>query len=352
MKGRDKKSEAAVFALTERGAGLAAKIAAAIGPAEVFKPAALADGGLKKEAAKAFRLREALVFISAAGIAIRCVAPLLKGKHLDPAIVVVDERGRFAISLLSGHMGGANKLASVVAKAIGAAPVITTATDIWGLPAAEELAGSFSLVIEDPKKIKAVNSAILNHAKVFVVDGNMARRKEIGKRFKGVFTCRRALPGKLGPKDACVVISSRVEPIPPSLAGRTLVLRPRDIVAGVGCGKGVPKAMIKKALVEAFAAARLSTLSIRNFATIDIKKNEKGLKALAKEMGAPIEVYSAAELNRVKGPSLPSSAVMKATGARAVAEPSAIISSGATKLCLRKTKTGHVTIAAALLPSR
>ncbi|CAG1064572.1 cobalt-precorrin 5A hydrolase [uncultured bacterium] len=352
MKGRDKINSAAVFALTERGAGLAAKIAAAIGPAEVFNPAALANGGLKKEAAKAFKGSEALVFISATGIAIRSVAPLLKGKHLDPAIVVVDERGRFSISLLSGHMGGANKLAGVVAKAIGATPVITTATDVWGLPSAEELAGSFSLVIEDPKKIKAVNSAILERAKVFVVDGNAARRKETAKRFKGVFTCRRALPKKPGPKDACIVISSRVEPIPPELAGRTLVLRPREIAVGVGCGKGVPKAMIKKALVETFAAARLSTLSIRNFATIDIKKNEKGLKALAKELGVPIEVYSAAGLNRVNGPFLLSSAVMKATGARAVAEPSAIISSGAKKLCIRKTKTGHVTIAAALIPSR
>ncbi len=352
MKGRDKAITAAVFALTERGAGLAAKIAAAIGPAEVLKPAALADGGLKKEAAKAFRRREALVFISATGIAIRSVAPLLKGKHLDPAVVVVDERGRFSISLLSGHMGGANRLAAAVAKAIGATPVITTATDIWGLPSAEDLAESFSLVIEDPKKIKAVNSAILGAAKVFVADGNLARRKEAGKRFKGVFTCRKALPKKPGPKDACVVISSRVEPIPAAFAGRTLVLRPREIAVGVGCGKGVPKAMIKKALVETFAAARLSTLSIRNLATIDIKKNEKGLKALAKELGVPIEVYPAAGLNRVKGPSVASRAVMKATGAAAVAEPAALISSGAKKLCIRKTKTGHVTIAAALLPSR
>jgi cobalt-precorrin 5A hydrolase len=352
LKGRDKAITAAVFALTERGAGLAEKIAAAIGPAEVFKPAALADGGLKREAAKAFRRREALVFISATGIAIRCVAPLLKGKHLDPAVVLVDERGRFSISLLSGHMGGANRLAAAVAKATGATPVITTATDIWGLPSAEDLAQSFSLVIEDPKKIKAVNSAILDRAKVFVVDGSMARRKETGRKFKSVFTCRKALPKKLGPKDACVVISSRVAPIPQAFAGRTLLLRPREIAAGVGCGKGVPKAMIKKALFETFAAARLSTLSIRNFATIDVKKNEKGLKALAKELGVPIEVYPAAELNRVNGPSLPSSAVMKAIGARAVAEPSAIISSGAKKLCIRKTKTGHVTIAAALIPSR
>jgi cobalt-precorrin 5A hydrolase len=130
------------------------------------------------------------------------------------------------------------------------------------------------------------------------------------------------------------------------------VLRPKEIIAGIGCGKGVPKALIKKALFEAFTTACLSPLSIKKIATIDIKKNERGLKALARELGAPIEVYGAKELNRVKYPSQPSKLVMKATGSHAVAEPAALISSGAKKVCLKKTKIGHVTIAAALLPSR
>jgi cobalt-precorrin 5A hydrolase len=341
-----------VFALTERGLTLAARIAAALDAVEVFEPSALVKGGLKKEAARAFRRGDALVFISAVGIAIRCVAPLLKGKHIDPAVVGVDERGRFAISLLSGHMGGANALTERVAKAVGATAVVTTATDIWNLPSVEELSDGFSLVIEDPKKIKAVNSAILDSEKVFVIDSNKKRREEIKGRFKGVFTCQRAFPQRLGPKEACVLVSSALEPVPSSCAERTLTLRPREIIAGVGCGKGTPKAMIKKALLEAFTAAGLSPLSIKSFATIDIKKNERGLKALAREFAAPIEAYAAKELNRVKYPSKPSSAVMKATGAGAVAEPAALISSGAKRLCLKKTKIGHVTIAAALLPSR
>lgn len=352
MKGRGNAGKTAVFALTERGLSTAGKIAAALGSAEVFEPSQLVKGGLKKEASRAFRRFDALIFISAVGIAIRCVAPLLKGKHLDPAIVAVDERGKFSISLLSGHMGGANRLAEVVAKATGAAPVITTATDIWNLPSVEELAEGFSLVIEDPKKIKAVNSAILNSEKIFVIDSSKARRKEITEKFKGVFTCRKTLPKRLGPKEACVLVSSRTESVPVACVDRTLVLRPKEIIAGVGCGKGVSKALIKKALIEAFTAAGLSMLSIKNFATIDIKKNERGLKALARELGAPVEVYGAKELNRVKYPSMPSRLVMKVTGAYGVAEPAALISSGAKKLCLKKTKTGHVTIAAAYLPSR
>ena len=352
MKRQGNKGKTVVFALTERGLPLAEKIARSFGTVDVFEPRALVSGGLKKEAARAFRDAGALVFISAAGIAVRCVAPLLKGKHTDPAVVVVDERGKFAISLLSGHMGGANALAEKVAKALRAVPVITTATDIWGLPSVEDLAKRFSLVIEDPKKIKAVNSAILAHEKVFVVDNSPKRRAEVTKMFKGVFTCSKTFPESLGLKEACVLVSSALETIPSSCVQRTLVLRPRDIVIGVGCGKGVSKGLLKKALIEAFAQAGLSALSVKNFATIDIKKNEKGLKALAMELDAPIETYGAKELNKVKCPSKPSSAVMKATGAYAVAEPAALISSGAKRLCLKKTKIGHVTIAAAFLPSR
>ena len=217
MKGRDKKAKTVVFALTERGLPLAEKIALSFGTVDVFEPRALVSGGLKKEVARSFSAAGALVFISAVGIAVRCVAPLLKGKLSDPAVVVVDERGRFAISLLSGHMGGANRLAEKVAQGSGAAPVITTATDIWGLPSVEELAGEFTLRIEDPKKIKAVNSAILNSGKVFVVDASRSRREVVKRKFKGVFTCQGAFPKKLGPVDACVLISSRTEPVPAQL---------------------------------------------------------------------------------------------------------------------------------------
>lgn len=350
MKGRNCKT--ALFALTRRGLALSSKIAGALDSVEVFEPSMLREGGLKKEAVRAFSRMGALVFISATGIAIRCVAPLLKGKHVDPAIVVVDERGRFAISLLSGHLGGANGLAEKIARSIGATAVITTATDIWGLPSIEEVAERFSLSIEDPKKIKAVNSAILEGRKVFVADRNAERRKEIGSAFKDVFTCRKTLPTKLGERDAAILITSRHEDMPGELAGRTLVLRPKEIVAGIGCGRGVAKADIKKALCSAFEKAGLSTLSIKNIATIDIKKNERGLAALAREMGVPIEAYGAIELNRVRYPSRPSKAVLSATGAGAVAEPAALLSSGAEKLCLKKTKSGHVTIAAAFLSSR
>lgn len=348
MKGRGK--DKTVFALTQRGLLLAEKIAGALGGAVVFEPSMLVEGGLKRESKRAFKRSEALVFISASGIAVRCVAPLLKGKHIDPAVVVVDERGRFAISLISGHMGGANAFAKKIAASIGATAVITTATDAWGLPSVEELAERFSLFIEDPSRIVAVNSAILEGRRAYVIDRNRTRLKAIKDAFGDVFTCRAAFPEKLGERDAAVVITSRISKLPAALARRTLVLRPREIVAGIGCGKGVAKADIKKALHHAFRKAGLSTLSIRNIATIDIKKNERGLVALARELGITIESYGASKLQGVRYPSRPSRVVTEATGAGAVAEPAALISSGAKRVCLKKTKKGRVTIAAAYIP--
>lgn len=348
MKGQGRKGTA-VFALTERGLALSEKIAGAVEGAEVFAPGQLVDGGLRQKAQRAFNTKGALVFISAVGIAVRCCAPLLRGKQTDPAVVVVDERGRFAVSLLSGHLGGANRLAKRIASAIGAAAVITTATDLWGLPSVEDLAERLSLSIEDPGLIKAVNSAILEGRRVVVADRDLSRRKAVREDFLGVFACRASLPEKLAPGEAAVLVTSRLIELPKALARRTLVLRPRDIVAGIGCGRGASKAEIKDALETAFRKAGLSTLSIARIATIDLKKNERGLVALAKELSVPVETWAAERLRAVRCPSGPSKAALAATGAGAISEPAALLSSGARRLCLKKTKKGRVTIAAAYL---
>src|SRR3989337_1327794 len=117
----------------------------------------------------------------ASGIVVRSIAPFLKNKAEDPAVVVVDEKGRYVISLLSGHLGGANKLAEDIAKIIGAKPVITTATDVNNLPCIEDIAEKFHLAIEDVKKIKVVNSAIVNGRNAVIVDENIKRLSAIKK---------------------------------------------------------------------------------------------------------------------------------------------------------------------------
>ena len=119
-------------------------------------------GSLTEMVAASFRRYEGHVFIMATGIVVRTVAGLLVHKTEDPAVVVVDDRGMFAISLLSGHLGGANRLAGEVAAAIGAQPVITTATDMNAVPAIDVLALELGLRIENPNAIKTVNMALLS----------------------------------------------------------------------------------------------------------------------------------------------------------------------------------------------
>lgn len=352
MKGRgDIRAGITVFAVTERGLELSGRLLKALEGVTVVPPRELKGGGLKKKAATAFRGSSALVFISAMGIAVRAIAPHIKGKRLDPAVVVVDERARFSISLLSGHAGGANRLAEKIAGALGSTPVITTATDLWGLPCAEYMAGEFSLAIENPGMIKAVNSAVLNGKAVHIVDADASRLGGLRDRFgEESFRYGPGMPARLGEGEAVVLISGGREKVPKGCGLSTLVLRPRELVAGIGCCRGVAKKDLKKALALALRKAGFSMRSIRGFATIDIKKGEKGLEALAEELGVGIEYYGSERLNRVKSPSPPSRFVEEITGTGGVAEPAALLASGARELCLRKMKCGRVTVALARAP--
>jgi cobalt-precorrin 5A hydrolase len=207
-----------LFPVTERGYGLARKIRKGFKEAVVYRPSELRQGGLGKRVKEAFedsmRGDGGLVFVSAVAVSVRTIAPFLRGKHTDPPVVVVDELGRFAISVVSGHQGGANELTRIVAGLIGATPVITTATDLHGLPCIEEIAKSFSLEIEDVKRIKHINSAILRGARVVVVDRNTARLNAIKKGFglKGVFRFQKSLPKRLKEDTPLVVISGYPAP--------------------------------------------------------------------------------------------------------------------------------------------
>ncbi|MFQ5465250.1 MAG: cobalt-precorrin 5A hydrolase [Thermodesulfobacteriota bacterium] len=339
-----------IFAVTEGGERLAERIARGREGFEISR----GGGGLRARVEEAFGGADALVFISATGIAVRMIAPLLQGKDRDPAVVVIDETGRFCVSLLSGHLGGANDLARELARAIGAAPVITTATDALGLPSAEEVASAFDLAIENVAAIKAVNSAIIRGGPVVVVDAHPARRGAMKRAFSpsGVFRFRKDFP----PADAaraCVLVSSSAEPgAPEGFGPKTLIMRPREFVIGLGCRRGVSVGDVERACDQALACLKVSPLSIRNLATIDIKGDEEGMAGFARARGLEIVFYRAEELNTAAAPSGASKKVREVTGARAVAEPAALLSAGAKRLWMRKKVLGPVTVAVARVPSR
>ncbi|MBI5894112.1 MAG: cobalt-precorrin 5A hydrolase [Deltaproteobacteria bacterium] len=372
----------AIFALTKNGIKLGERLSRKIENASIFAN----PKGFKKSVRLAFKKYDGLIFIMASGIVVRTIAPLLKGKEKDPAVVVMDEKGRFVISLLSGHLGGANILAKRIATAIGARPVITTATDVNSLPCIEDIAKRFNLAIEDVKKIKVVNSVIVNGGRVGFVDGNAKRLKEI----KG-FVGSRRVPFGRGFRfyksisqvqkvnaDVFVIITHNSEPRTMSLRAKgeaspfieiasglkplamttseLFILRPKDLVVGIGCDRGVSLKEIETAYFKMLKKFNLYPLSVKNLASIDVKKNEKGLLRFAKKYNFKIEFYSKNQLAKMPLPSGFSEFVMEKVGVGGVCEPAAMKSAGLSlrtlsrdvkRLLVKKQKIGRVTIAAA-----
>ncbi|MFH1974242.1 MAG: cobalt-precorrin 5A hydrolase [Pseudomonadota bacterium] len=271
--------------------------------------------------------RNALVFIMATGIVVRTIAPLIKDKKADPAVVVLDEKGKFAISLLSGHMGGANRLAKKVADFLGGQAVITTASDVNERPALDLWALERDLYVEDWERLKRLSARIVNGENIKVFADGLP--KELPEEFVLV----------KAPEEAQLIITNRIMSFP------ALYLRPRNLVLGIGCNRGTRAEEIDEVVKDVFGERGFSPNSIRNVATVDKKKDEAGLLSFAERYGLNIEFFSTEKINRVKGIN-GSEASMRAIGAQAVAEPAAILSARSS-LLIPKQKRGNVTLAAA-----
>lgn len=282
------------------------------------------------------------IFIMATGIVVRTIAPLLTDKTADPAVVVVDDRGRFAISLTSGHIGGANRLAEQAAGVLGATPVITTATDINQKPAIDVLAGDLGIAIENPEGIKPVNMALLTDAPILLHDpyGWLTDRLPAGV----------AIPAK---RDDCfqdpaasaagVWVDDAIGEVP----SHALVLRPPSLVAGIGCNRHTPVEEIRAKLMDVLKQFRLSHRSLRTIASIDLKSDEAGLCVLAAELDLPLQFFAKDKLAAVDHVPTPSDTVAKHVGVSSVCEAAALLASQNGRLIVPKQSTHNVTIAIA-----
>ena len=314
-----------ILAITDGGKRLAADLAAKM-PDSLLLPQ---EGGVAQILAEHWRELDGFVCIMAAGIAVRAIAPLLQGKTSDPCVVVVDEQGRHVVSLLSGHLGGGNALARRVAAFSGGEAVITTASDTLGLVALDLWARAQNLVCESKEGLTQASAKLVN-------SGSLRIFSEVT-----IASLPQGLVEVGEPELADIVVS-------PSLGdyGGAVVLRPKNLVVGVGCNRGVPVAELRQACEELFADQGLSQLSIRNLASIDLKKDEEGLLAFAKEQGWPLEFFSKEELNKIEGITV-SEAALRNVGAIGVAEPAALLSAQSNDLLVGKRKWHNVTMAVA-----
>ncbi len=304
---------------------------------------AVPEGGLSEWTKAAFSRDDALIFVGACGIAVRVIAPYVRDKFHDPAVVCVDEAGRFVIPLLSGHVGGANRLAETVASGIGAVPVVTTATDVEKKFAVDVFAKDHGLVIADRKLAKEISADILAGEPVGVFS-------DFG------FSERGKIPGGLFKERICkrniwITVSGKEKKGIP--ADRVLRLIPRCTALGIGCKRGTPVEKVRAAVEKAVEQNGIDLRSVFAIASIDIKKQEQGIIDFAKELRVPFLTFSSEELNGQPGDFSESEFVRKTTGTGNVCERSAVaacrlgVKAEDCRILFRKEAVDGVTVAAA-----
>ncbi|WP_347491036.1 cobalt-precorrin 5A hydrolase [Desulfoscipio sp. XC116] len=294
---------------------------------------------------KVFPRCRQIIFIMALGIAVRVLAKHIRNKTTDPAVVVLDETGQHVISVLSGHLGGANQMARRIAGAIGARPVITTATDVHGLPAMDDLAREYNMAIDPLAGIRRVNSALVNGETVYIYTDNALPIKPVDQ-IKIYSTRDYPVPDAQASHHVIVTNRCLTEPI-----SNTLFLRPRNLVAGVGCRSGTPSEKILAAIKDALANCRRSLLSLRALSTIEQKAGEAGLRQAAAALKLPLVCFSPEQINKlVLGSNQMlkrSDFVQKIMGVPGVCEPAALLATRKGELISAKQKYQGITVALA-----
>ena len=319
----------AYLAFTAKGLALAQKLAAAY-PGSVTRCGHEAGQvHLADWTARQFAGSDALVFVGAVGIAVRAIAPHCQSKAQDPAVVVLDECGRFAVPILSGHLGGANELARRLAAVCGAVPVITTATDANGVFAVDEWARHQNCAVPEPERIKKVSGALLAGRTV---------------RFASDWPIAGSPPAGLAEDAAAPELALTLCP-----AGDALHLVPRIGVLGVGCRRGTGADTLAEAFAAFCAQAGFAPQCIAAAASIDLKQNEAGLLAFCQSRGWPVEFFTAEQLRAAPGSFTPSAFVQSVTGVDNVCERSAVLAAGGTLVFHKYAHTG-VTFALAVRP--
>lgn len=303
---------------------------------------------LKVWTGRQFEICDGILFIGACGIAVRSIAPYVVSKKTDPAVLVMDEGEKYVISLLSGHLGGANELAERISALTGAVPVVTTATDIHGAFAVDVFAKNSGCRILHMPAAKEVSAALLAGEPVgfyseFPVEGVLPQ---------GLFLCDREgriLSGiEAGGQEkpsVGVAVTIHEDCLP---FDATAVLVPPVAVIGIGCRKGKEAESIEEAVRTALTGCKVLPQAIGQVTSIDLKAEEPGILAFVRKREIPFQTFSAEELNQVPGAFTSSGFVKSVTGVENVCERSAVLASGQGRLIQRKIAAHGVTAALAV----
>lgn len=335
--------KAVIFSFTRRGTSLGQDLADwlqnkgwdvhqtslkkfAVSPVVPFAPS------LKGETERAFHSARLLLFIGAAGIAVRSIAPFIRKKDQDPAVIVIDEGGQFVIPILSGHIGRANEWSRQLADVIQGQAVITTATDVNALFSVDEWAAAEGLCLSSLTEAKDFAAGILQAGRAGLYSD---------------FPIEGELPPGLSASTDChtgLVVTTKEKL---SVFQNSVVVRPVILHVGIGCRRRTSEGAIEDAVMSAFKEANLSPDAVADVSTIDVKRDEQGLLAFAQRKAWPLHFFTAGELNAVPGSFTASDFVRQTVGTDNVCERSAVRASHGGELVVSKKAGQGITVAVA-----
>jgi len=342
-------SKVAVIAITKHGIEIARKIKARMQEWDIHVPEKFNDGKddinwysepSPLAIGKLFKSYDGLVCIFSLGAVIRMVAPHLKDKKTDPAVVVIDDKAQFVISTLSGHLGGANALARLIASVLNATPVITTAADVNETIAVDLLGKEFGWVIDDDRNVTKVSACMVNEEKIGIYQDAGERNWWFNDRPLPANVQLFGSMDELANSDcrATLIITDKLlDQKYEQLLGKAVVYRPKSLVVGVGLHWDTSKDEIVRGIQTTLQEARLSFKSVRNISTINREAVVKGLQEFSNEYKIPVEYFDKDQLSTIDVPN-PSDTVKKFEGTPSVSEASAMLSAKNNKLLVQKCK--------------
>lgn len=329
----------AIISVTRNGTEISAKIHSSLNPQHPCTQYAFekycnenttAFANLGLLVSDIFSKYDALVFICAAGVAVRVIAPHISSKFTDPAVIAADEQGKFVISLLSGHIGKANALTQKIADILNAVPVITTATDIGKKFSPDSFAAANNLHMCEAETAKEIAAAVLDNEKIGIYSDYIIEN----------------LPECFTEKSNIGISIS--EDFHNSPFDKTLHLVPKNIVVGIGCKRNTDERMLEEFIFKNLEKYDIPLWRVRSVNTIDIKKDEKAVRKFAEKYGIPLKFFSADKLMSVKGNFTESEFVLKKTGTDNVCERSACVDGGT--IIAPKYAENGMTVAIAEMP--
>lgn len=353
----------ALVAITKHGVDLIRNLSSSMPNADLYYMSKFArgdeeqlgitlfEGSVRLQFPMMFEKYDGIVMVISLGAVVRMIAPLLKDKKVDPAVVVVDDKGEFVISVLSGHIGGANELTRDIASYLDATPVVTTASDVQKTIPVDIFGRELGFVVDDFKNVTPVSAAVVNEEPILIIQESGEKNwwkhnRELPKQMKVTDSIKALFDETY---NATLVISHRTfsGEVADILDQKGVIYRPKSVHLGVGCNRGTSAEEIRAVILETLEELEISVKSVKGISTIDLKKDEEGLLQVCDEMNWSFTYYTPEQLNAMPLKN-PSETVFKYTGAYGVSEPAAMLSANTTELVLEKKKSGNVTISIAI----